>query len=153
MITNDQELFDEISRLIRMHSQINYAGDMVINSDSVAQMIMMLLESRKEPDACEQFRSIVTQVELGGAVTHKLTVRMLKQVPLSQLYAKGFRNWDGLMVLLPLWALAHMQEGECLECIDGSLTVVGTDAIDLDTRGGCVAYGVPRSDIARKENT
>lgn len=149
----DQEMFDEISRLIHMHSQINYAGDMVINSDSVAQMIMMLLASRKEPDASEKFRSIVTQVKLGGAVTHKFTVSMLKQVPLSQLYAEGFRNWDGYMVLLPAWVLPHMQEGECLECIDGSLAVVGTDSIDDDTRGGCVAYGVPRSDIPSKELT
>lgn len=99
----------------------------------------------------DTFDSIVTQVKLGGAVTGKLTVSMLKQAPLERLYAEGFHNWDGDMVLLPLWALPVMDTGEVLECIDGSRVVVGTDHIDDDTRGGCIAYGVPRSDIPRKE--
>lgn len=101
----------------------------------------------------DQFRSIVTQVKLGGAVQSKLTMHMLQTVPLDRLYAEGFRNWDGDMILLPAWALAHMQPGETLTRIDGSPAVVGQDAIDDDTRGGCIAYGVPRSDIPNKENT
>jgi hypothetical protein len=101
----------------------------------------------------DTFDSIVTQVRLGGAVTGKLTIPMLQQTPLERLYAEGFRNWDGDMVLLPLWALRVMETGEILECIDGSRVMVGTDPIDDDTRGGCIAYGVPRSDIPKKENT
>lgn len=99
----------------------------------------------------DTFDSIVTQVKLGGTVTGTLTVSMLKQVPIQSLYAEGFRNWDGNMVLLPLWALSVMAEGEILECIDGFRVTVGTDHIDDDTRGGCIAFGVPRSDIPRKE--
>ena len=101
----------------------------------------------------DTFDSIVTQVKLGGAVTGKLTVTMLQQVPIQRLYAEGFHNWDGSMVLLPLWALAHMQTGEQLVCINGQMATVGTDPIDDDTRGGCIAYGVPRDDIPRKGNT
>lgn len=101
----------------------------------------------------DTFDSIVMQVKLGGAVTNMFTVSLLQSVNLNRLYAEGFRNWDGIMLLLPLWALPHMQPGEQLECIDGSTVVVGTDHIDQDTRGGCIAYGVPRSDIPRRENT
>jgi hypothetical protein len=99
------------------------------------------------------WRSILTQRDLGGAVTGKLTVNMLQLISLEHLYAEGFRNWDGDMILLPLWALPHMQEGETLKCIDGTMAVVGTDHIDDETRGGCIAYGVPRSDIPKKEYT
>lgn len=101
----------------------------------------------------DTFDSIVMQVKLGGAVTNKLTVHLLQSVSVHRLYAEGFRNWDGTMLLLPLWALPHMQPGEQLECIDGRTVVVGTDAIDDDTRGGCIAYGVPHSHIPRTENT
>lgn len=101
----------------------------------------------------DTFDSIVTQVKLGGAVTGKLTVSMLQQTPLGRLYVEGFRNWDGSLVLLPLWALAHMQTGEQLVCISGETATVGTHVIDDDTRGGCIAYGVPRDDIPKKENT
>ena len=67
------------------------------------------------------FDSIVTQVKLGGAVTSQLTVQMLQQMPLGRLYAEGFRNWDGTMVLLPLWAFNHMAPGEHLVFIDGEI--------------------------------
>ena len=99
----------------------------------------------------DTFDSIVTQVRLGGAVTGKLTISMLQQTPLERLYVEGFRNWDGTMVLLPLWALAHMQPGEQLKGIIGAYKTVGIDYIDDDTRGGCIAYGVPRDDIPKKE--
>jgi hypothetical protein len=98
------------------------------------------------------FESIVTQVKLGGAVTSQLTVHMLQQTPLERLYAEGFRNWDGTMVLLPLWALTHMAPGEHLVCIDGEIAQVGRDEIDDDTRGGCIAYGIQRDDIPAKGN-
>jgi hypothetical protein len=98
-----------------------------------------------------QFDNVMAQIKLGAVPDQKLTVDMLQQVPIERLYAEGFRNWDGSMVLLPLWALAHMQTGESVTCIDNSVAVVGTDEIDDDTRGGCIAYGVPRDDIPKKE--
>lgn len=99
----------------------------------------------------QTFESIVTKIKMGGVPAETMTAALLQQVPLENLYAEGFRNWDGTMLLLPLWALAHMQDGECLTCIDGSTVTVGTDYIDDDTRGGCIAYGIPRADIPRKE--
>ena len=98
------------------------------------------------------FDSIAAQVKLGGQPTDKLTVTMLQHTPLERLYAEGFCNWDGTMVLLPAWALAHMEAGSPLKCIDGSYSTVGVDEIDDDTRGGCIAYGVPRDDIPTQGN-
>ena len=97
------------------------------------------------------FNSIVTARKLGGTTTEKITCDMIQQVSLDSLYVEGFRNWDGTMVLLPLWALAHMQPGEQLKGIIDAYKTVGTDYIDDDTRGGCIAYGVPRDDIPKKE--
>lgn len=99
-----------------------------------------------------KFDNIMTQIKLGGTPHQMLTVHMLQQTPIERLCAEGFRNWDGAMVLLPLWALEHMQPGESLTCIDNSVAIVGTDEIDGGiTRGGCIAYGVPRDDIPKKE--
>jgi hypothetical protein len=101
----------------------------------------------------QAFESIVTQIKLGGVPTEKLTVSLLQQVPIDNLYAEGFGSWDGNLVLLPLWALQHMQVGELLVCIDGTSAKVGTDQIDHDTRGGCIAYGILRSRVPSKKET
>jgi len=147
----DQQLHDRVLEILEQHG-------ITTNAQTVAQLIMNEISESQMPechmpevDHVFSFNSIVSQVKLGGTPHQMLTVHMLKQVPIDMLYAEGFRNWDGLMLLLPLWALPVMEEGEILECIDGSRVTVGTDPIDDDTRGGCIAYGVPRSDIPRKE--
>jgi hypothetical protein len=97
------------------------------------------------------FDNIVTQVKLGNPCAEKFTSQDLQAVDIQKLYANGFRNWDGSMVLLPLWALAHMADGSQLRCIDGSYATVGADVIDDDVRGGCIAFGVERQDIPQKQ--
>lgn len=37
----------------------------------------------------------------------------------------------------------RLPRGFELKAIDGEKVVIGTDTIDLDTRFGCLAYGVP----------
>lgn len=96
------------------------------------------------------FNSIVTARKLCGVTTENITCDMIQQVSLDSLYAAGFHNWDGTMVLLPLWAFKIMRSGERLKSIMGEYKTVGTDYIDDDTRGGCIAYGVPRDDIPKK---
>lgn len=36
----DQKLYDKIKTIIETQAQINYAGDMAINTDTLAQLIM-----------------------------------------------------------------------------------------------------------------
>lgn len=64
----------------------------------------------------------------------------------------GFGNWDGTIMLLPLWALELMADGERLTSIMGNTAIVGQDEIDTDTRGGCLAYGFPHPGLRELEN-
>jgi hypothetical protein len=53
----------------------------------------------------------------------------------------GFAKWsDNGPWLIPLWAFNYIKDGETLRCITG-LDEAKRDSIDLDTRGGCIAYG------------
>jgi hypothetical protein len=70
-----------------------------------------------------------------------VTIAALKEVPFEELSLLGFARWDDNLVVLPLWAFHLIADGERLVCIDGSTAVKGTDETDLDTRGGCVAWG------------
>jgi hypothetical protein len=151
-IMTDQELFEKIKQIVEQEVIVNWDSE-VTNAATVSQLILMLLQEAGMGALTmrETFDSIVTQVKLGGTVTHKLTVSMLQNEPIERLHAEGFRNWDDTMILLPAWALAVMQTGERLMCIDGKHVTVGVDRIDEDTRGGCIAYGVPHTDIPRKE--
>lgn len=88
-----------------------------------------------------EFDDAITQIKLGAGHTQLLTVHMLQRVSEQTLLQEGFRNWDGRLMLMPPWALDHMQPGETLTCIDGTQAQVGLDEIDTDTRGGCLAYG------------
>lgn len=71
----------------------------------------------------------------------RVRVEDLQDEPCWDLLMLGFGHWDGNIMLLPLWALGLMAPGERLISIMGESAVVGTDAIDTDTRGGCLAYG------------
>ena len=93
------------------------------------------------------FDNIVTQIKLGGTSQDKIHATQLQSLDINKLYNNGFRNWDGTMVLLPGWILPYVADGSELRCIDGTVGIVGVDYIDDDTRGGCIAYGIERSDI------
>jgi hypothetical protein len=46
-----------------------------------------------------------------------------------------------------LWLLTEQEynelpDGTVLECISGEIATKGKDYIDMDTRGGCIAYGL-----------
>lgn len=53
----------------------------------------------------------------------------------------GFASWDGKLTLIPLWAFNYIADGESLKSISGDVKTKGKDEIDLDTRGGCIAWG------------
>lgn len=57
----------------------------------------------------------------------------------------------------PLWLLtpdefAMVPDGSTLVCISGETGVKGRDEIDLDTRGGCIAWGFLDSQLPPKLN-
>ena len=83
----------------------------------------------------------LTQTLPTNKFDQRVTVCDLQTISRSQLYSLGFANWDGSLVLLPLWALGLIKHGEILTSISGDTVMVGKDYIDDDTRGGAIAFG------------
>lgn len=54
------------------------------------------------------------------------------------------QNWDGDLFLITPELLKFLKEGTVLHSINGRTVVIGKDEIDLDTRGGYLAYGFKR---------
>jgi hypothetical protein len=92
-------------------------------------------------DAISKLTDAQIVLKLGGTVGSKLTIAELQTIPKPTLYGLGFGNWDSHLVLLPLWAVGAIADGESLVSIMGERVEVGKDNIDLDTRGGLIAYG------------
>ena len=71
----------------------------------------------------------------------RITIRELIDIDCKSLFAVGFGNWDGNIMLVPLYAIRLIKKGETLTDISNKTYIVGKDKIDNDTRGGCIAYG------------
>ena len=69
------------------------------------------------------------------------TIAELRDKSNKELIADGYGWWDGKLMLIPLSKYEEIADGEILTCIDGTHAVKGKDNIDLDTRGGFIAYG------------
>lgn len=73
-----------------------------------------------------------------------ITIEEFKTMTDEEFDILGFAKWDeesGLR-LIPIWAFNYVKDGETLTCISGQKSIKGTDEIDLDTRGGCIAFGL-----------
>lgn len=51
-------------------------------------------------------------------------------------------KWDETLWLFTVDEFNQLPDGIELTCIDGNTTVKGIDYIDMDTRGGHIAFGV-----------
>lgn len=69
------------------------------------------------------------------------TIEDLQNMTNDELIAAGYRSWDGKLMLITADMLRDIPNGETLTCIDGTTAVKGKDVIDMDTRGGLLAYG------------
>lgn len=74
-----------------------------------------------------------------------LTLAELQLLDDDQLYSLGFSQWDEQTVLIPLWCWNYIQDGVTLTDISGDTVQKGPD-LDLDSRGGCTAYGFRKLD-------
>ena len=69
---------------------------------------------------------------------------------IDELKALGCKSWDEpdengeTILLLPLYLLKVMPEGQVLHGIGGDTAVVGKDEIHNDVRFGCIPYGLKR---------
>jgi hypothetical protein len=51
-------------------------------------------------------------------------------------------KWDETLHLLTEAEFNQLPDGFKLKCIDGTYAIKGTDYIDMDTRGGHIAFGI-----------
>jgi hypothetical protein len=75
----------------------------------------------------------------GNSKVQIITQEELKSVDRNILYSYGFGNWDGNLILIPLWLVSFMDKSEMVTSIMGTDETLG--ACDKDVRGGCIAYG------------
>jgi len=78
---------------------------------------------------------------------HRFSPGELAELSVEELSSLGFGNWDGKgLWLIPLWLWPHMADGFTYKSISGKSAVKGVDEIDLDHRGGCIAFGFEKAD-------
>jgi len=74
--------------------------------------------------------------------SRKVTIAELDSLPTTTLENLGFRVWPNNHWLLPLWVFNYIADGETLLSVKGrSVIKKGTNSIDLDIIGGCIAFG------------
>lgn len=70
-----------------------------------------------------------------------LTIADIRAIPKDKLWNFGFGNFDGKLVLVPLYLYSMIKDGEELVDIFGDVVMKGRDVMDDDIRYGCLAYG------------
>jgi hypothetical protein len=75
----------------------------------------------------------------GKSAIGLLTADELKALGRDTLYQYGFGNWDGKIVLLPLWIVSFVEPDTTLTSISGDISAL--EDCDKDIRYGCIAYG------------
>jgi hypothetical protein len=97
--------------------------------------------SRKENDEIWRDKSASLRRALGWRFTRD-EILSLSDDDLMNL---GFRLWDEKtgIFLIPLWFWNYIAPGEEMTSIDGTTALSGAE-IDMDVRGGCIAYGFSR---------
>lgn len=63
----------------------------------------------------------------------------LKSLNRETLYGYGFGNWDGKLLLIPLWLVKFMDGQMEVTSIMGDKSTL--TECDKDVRGGCIAWG------------
>jgi hypothetical protein len=86
-------------------------------------------------------RKDIKEVWQNKSGKRQLTIKELASVNRTTLWTLGFGNWDGKIILIPLWVYNYIADGEELISINGKTNIVGKDDIDLDVRYGCIALG------------
>jgi hypothetical protein len=73
---------------------------------------------------------------------YNFIVRTTRKLTVADLLAdiSYLTHWENGLYLIPIFLQPFIKQGEVLTCIDGTTEVV--ENIDLDTRGGFLAYGV-----------
>lgn len=66
----------------------------------------------------------------------------IKTLSRKEAFSLGFEPWRGDLVLIPLYLLPIIPIGMELISIDGETIIYDGSNVDMDTRHGCIAYGI-----------
>lgn len=78
----------------------------------------------------------------------RIQIQDLDALSDGDLQRLGFAIWEDGHWLIPLWAWNYIADGERVISISGNEAIKGSDEIDLDVRGGCIAWGWKRPTTA-----
>jgi hypothetical protein len=87
----------------------------------------------------ELARGLSRAKDFGYEEIPTITQNELKQLDRETLYEFGFGNWDGNLILIPLWLVGFMDGSETVTSIMDNHDTLA--ACDKDVRGGCIAWG------------
>lgn len=77
---------------------------------------------------------------LGYEEISLVTESDLRELDREVLYLYGFGNWDGKLLLIPLWLINFLDPNmEVTSIMNNKSTLKDCDK---DTRGGCLAFGI-----------
>jgi hypothetical protein len=77
---------------------------------------------------------------LGYEEISLITESNLRELDREVLYLYGFGNWDGKLLLIPLWLINFLDPN--MEVTSVMNTKSTLKECDKDTRGGCLAFGI-----------
>lgn len=88
----------------------------------------------------ELARGLSNTKDFGYEEIPVITQDELKQLGRETLYEFGFGNWDGKLLLIPLWLVNFIDPNmEVTSIMDNKSTLA---ECDKDVRGGCIAFGL-----------
>lgn len=72
----------------------------------------------------------------------KLELSDIELMTVGDALDRGMRSWDGDLYLIPKSDFDNWPDGVVLTSISGNRVIKGKDPIDMDTRGGLLAFGI-----------
>lgn len=72
----------------------------------------------------------------------KLTIEEIESMTVEEALERGMCSWDGDLYLIPESDFDNWPQGVVLTSILGNRVIKGKDPIDMDTRGGLLAFGI-----------
>lgn len=72
----------------------------------------------------------------------KLTIEEIESMTVEEALERGMHSWDGDLYLILESDFDNWPQGVVLTSILGNRVIKGKDPIDMDTRGGLLAFGI-----------
>jgi hypothetical protein len=116
-----------------------------IELQHITPLLNRIAEAKNYTNWSDQFARKYIVESFENMVAKEVKWEELINLPYEDLWTFGFRQFNDQLLLIPLWLFSAIPQGFRLTSISGREVEVGKDDIDLDTRAGCIAFGIKRS--------